>query len=665
MTDNENQGLSSVLSRRNLMQTVAGLGVASVAGCSGLDSGGGGGTVDPVQDRVSVDPADIKRGGTFRAGLGSAVDTFDPPESTSATSSVHHNLLYEGMTTTGASGEIYPWLAESYEQEEVQDIKRTAYTDYMTEVQYAETDDGTVFIDTDEQIVIQHPDNPSDPSAGDTARVLTVAEVGDAIADGTYGMQYRFQLHEGITFHNGEELTADNVVASYERLRGSALSGQVFDSLLDVQRDGDYTVDLYVQIPDAAAIRELSDFSIYPTEITGKPGQSQNVPLGQMDPRESHEPMGTGPFTLTDYENESYATYSKFEDYWFDTAMKDWFEGPSDFPNGPVVDEVDIAVTSDPSKRAGSLQEGEIDMTRGLSSSAQTNFQNSEDFRTAPTDGAGFTFMQFPVTQTPWDNAKLRRAVNKLVPRESIASNIFQGWENPAWVPLPPLAAGKGTADYEQLVEDLQSYNTYDPEAAAEMLDEVGEEAGIEYPIEVTLETNSDNKDRVRTVELIVQSLNQEINGTKYFEASINTTEFLTFISQLLSKNYYKKGNIAFIGLSGGFGPHGYAKSIHHPDNFAQCCNFQNVDIDRLNQKLRNARYGVDVATDPELRQERYEEVWEIILEENANSYGTHSTTVGVVSNAVKGFNSYPSVQNIVGYGLYNPADEQITYLDR
>jgi len=645
------------------MQALGAGGLAAMAGCSGIGGGGdgGGGTVDPVQNRVTVDPSDIKEGGTFRGMVPSNVDTYDEPDSSSASSTIHHNLLYEGLITTDAAGQIYPWLAESYEQVEVQEIERSAYTEYMSEYTYAATEDDTVFLDTEgNQVVVEDPNNPDSPSEGDTGRALTVEEAPDAVADGTYGMQFRFQLHEGITFHNGEELTADNVAASYARIENSALSGQVFDSLLHVEADGDYTVNLYAQIPDAAAIRELGGVvGIYPSEIT------DNVPLGEMDPREGNQPLGTGPFTLSEFENESFMLYEKFDDYWFDTEMKDWFDGSSEFPNGPVVDEVDLTVIQDPSKAAGALQEGEIDMAYGLSSSTLTNFQESEGFRTAPTDGAGYTFMQFPVRQEPWTNAKLRRAVNKLVPRENIANNIFEGWESPAWVPLPPLAAAKGSTDYEAMVEDLKSFNTYEPEEAATMLDEVGEEAGIEYPIDITLETNSGNKDRVRTVELIAQSMNQEIDGTKYFNAEVKTKEFLTFVSQLLSENYWQEGKLAFIGLSGGFGPHGYAKSVHHSDNFAQCCNFQNIEIDRLEEKLESARFGIEAVQDPQVRKQRYEEVWKIILEENANSYGTHSTNVGVVSDQVKGFNTFPSTQDLVGYAMYNPADEQITYIDR
>jgi ABC-type transport system substrate-binding protein len=300
-------------------------------------------------------------------------------------------------------------------------------------------------------------------------------------------------------------------------------------------------------------------------------------------------------------------------------------------------------------------------MAFGLTASTLTNYKESEDFRTAPTNGAGYTFLQFPVRQEPWTNAKLRRAVNKLIPRQSISNNIFQGWEKPAWVPLPPLAAGSGSTDYEAMVEELKSYNTYEVEAAEELAQEAVDEMGIETPIEVTLETNSDNDDRVRTVELIAESMNQ----TEFFDVTVNTKEFLTFVSQLLSTEYWQQGKLAFIGLSGGFNPHGYAKSVHHPDNFAQCCNFQNIDIDELNQELREARYGVDVVEDPSLRAERYEAVWETILEQNANSYGTHSTLVGVVNNNVKGFNTYPSTQDVVGYAMYNAPDQQVTYLDQ
>jgi len=656
MSDSDNDSGFPGFSRRNLLRGAAGLTTLSLSGCMdqlGLGQGGDGGDggVDPVQDRVTVDPADIQEGGTFRAAIGSGPDTFDYPYSSSATASILHNLIYDSMITTSATGEIYPWLAESIEQVDVQEASASSYADYMTEVPYTETEDGATVIDTDAQIVVEHPDN--DPESDDQARVLTVNEAGNAVSDGTYGMHYRFELHEGVTFHNGNELTAQNVVQSYERIRNSTLSGQVYDSMLDIQADGDYTVNLYVQEPDAAAIRELGGHPVYPEETATLPPQ-------EMDPRQGNTPLGSGAFQFEEFEDGQYVVFTKFDDYWFDTEMKDWFEGPSDFPNGPAVDEVDISFVQEDASRSAALQEGEIDMSYGLTASTLNDYQSSEDYRTAATDAAGYTFLQYPVTVEPFTDSRVRRAINHLIPRESIAENIFSGWENPAWTPLPPVASGAGTDDYEQLTEDGKEYNSYDRERATELVEQAVEENGWETPIQVQLETNSDNQDRVRTVELIQDSLNQ----SDYFEASLETYEFLDFIGQLLSSEYYDDGKLAFIGLSGGFNPHGYAKSVHHPDNFAQCCNFQNIDDEDLNQLLRDARYGTDVAQDPELRQERYNEVWNRVLELNANSYGTHSTLVGVVdSNVVNGFNTYPSTQDIIGYAMYSPQDEQITYL--
>lgn len=651
------------IDRRRILQGVGAMGTFALAGCLGgdgttTDAGGDTTTegdsdgVNPIEDPVSVDPADIQEGGTFRTAVGANPDSFDYLYSTSAEATVLMNLIYEGMITTDATGKIYPWIAESFEQVDVQDVSDSDYSDYMVSIPYAEGEEGEVYVDTDEQIVIQHPDN--DPTSDDEAQVLTVDEAPDAVEDGTYGTHYRFELHEEVTFHNGEELTAESVIDSYNRAQGSSLSGQVYDALLHIEADGDYTVDLYTQLPDATAVRELGGLPIYPSEMA-------NLPPQEMDPRQDNDPIGTGPFVFEEFSDEEYAVFSRNEDYWFDKEMKDWYEGSEDFPNGPVVDEVDVSIIPDPAQRSAALQNDELDMAFGLTSSTLTEFDEDEEYRTAVTLGAGFTFMQFPVTVEPFDDARVRRAVNHLIPREQVSENIFDGWEEPAWVPLPPLAARAGTTDYDQLVSDLRSYNEYNREDADALVEEAVDEEDIDTPIEVTIETNSDNDDRVRTVELIVQSLNE----SEYFEVDMETYEFVDFMGRVQSEDYAEKGHLAFVGLSGGFDPHGYAKSIHHPDNYMQCCNFQNLDFEEFNEALQKARYGVDVTEDLEVRQQRYDEIWEMILELNGNSYGTHSKTIGVVRDRVKGFNTYPSTQNVVGYGLYNPMDEQITYLEQ
>ncbi len=644
----ENDSSVSNINRRRLLQGLGATGAAGLAGCFGGDDGddeeNGGPDIEQALEREEVDPSDIEEGGTFRAAIASGPDSFDYAYSSSAHATILMNLLYEGMTATDSDGKIYPWLAESYEQVDVQDVAVTDYEDYMITAEY--NSDGVPQVD--EQIVISHPDN--DPSSGE-GQFLTVAESADPVADGVYGMHYRFDLHQGVQFHDGEELTADNVVSSYGRIENSDLSGQLFDSLLHIEAEGDYTVHLYAQVPDASAIRELGGWPIFPSATV-------DLPAGAMDPRQGNTPLGTGPFALDEFEAENFVTFTRNDNYWFDTEMKDWFDGPSEFPNGPVVDEVDVRFVSEDSSRVAAVRNGEIDMTYDLPSNTLTDFLNSEDYRTAAARGAGYTFMQYPVQVAPFDDPKVRRAVNHLIPRNDISNNIFSGWEAPAWVPMPPIAADKGTTDYDQLVDDLKQYNEYNPDRAEELI----EEAGVETPVDVTIRTNADDSDRVKSAELMVQAMNR----TDVFEASVETeSDINALVVQALDPEYYKEGELLMVGLSAGFNPHGYAKAVHHPDNFAQCCNFQNINDQELNELLESARYGVEVAQDPDLRRQRYDEVWKRVVELNANSYTTHSMTVSVLGGEVNGFNTYPSTQDIIGYGLFTPMDQQITYVSR
>ena len=226
---------------------------------------------------------------------------------------------------------------------------------------------------------------------------------------------------------------------------------------------------------------------------------------------------------------------------------KEWYDGPEDFPNGPVIDEITHRFISEDAQRAAALQENEVDVAHGLTASAQTNFQDSADYQTKAVETGGYLFMQYPVQVAPFDQQNVRRAVNHLIPRQRMTDNIEEGWSRPAWTPLPELAYGAGTTDPEQLEEDLRPLNEFDPQRANELISN----ADVETPIEVQIETNSDNQNRVQKVQAIAQAMNQ----TDLFDATVETFEFGDFVGRLLDPSYAERGNIAVIGLSGTFNP--------------------------------------------------------------------------------------------------------------
>ncbi len=606
--------------------------------------------LDPVEDRVEVDPADIVEGGTLNVGLVLDPDTFDEPQSVEAPATIVHQLFYETLLRPSASGEPHEWLSESFELVETQDIDRSAYEEYMVS---APIEDGV--IETEEQIVVTHPE--TDTAEDDEAQVLTVAETGDAVADGVFGMQYRHELHEGVEFHNGEELTADNVVQSYERWEHSANAGQVFDQFLHAEAEDEYTVSIYSQVPDAEAIDD-NLWPIYPEE-------QADIPLGEWDPLEGNDPIGTGPWVFEQYEEQNFIVVSRNENYWLEEVGLDampWWDGPDDFPASPVIDEIQMEIVPEDSTRAAALETGEIDLTYNLTADQNTSFDQSEDFRVATSSGGSYLFVQFPVTVEPFDDERVRRAVNHLIPRTDIVETIEQGWATEAWAPLPELAAEAGTTDYEQLEENLREYNEFNPERAQELI----EEAGVETPIQANFQTNSDNDDRVRKGEFIVESL----NASGLFDATLETPgDLTTFVGMFFEPDYHEQGNIAMVGLSGTFNPHSFVEAIHHPDQFLECCN-GNIPPGSLPaefvEDMDNAQFGIDIADDPDMRAERYDELWEQFLEINANSIVDFEIQSAVLNDVdLHGYNMYPFVTGLLSYGLHNPIDQQITYIDR
>jgi ABC-type transport system substrate-binding protein len=648
--------------RRKLL-AMTGTGVSiGIAGCNfgngngdGTETGNGTGDDETPTPTDPASEMDIVEGGTLRVGMSGNVNSFDPPFSNDVPSSFGQSMIYEGLTVNDAEGNIYPWLADSFELVELQDIDRSAYKPYMVEAPVAEDDEGNRFIDTDEQIVVRDPDN--DVQNEDTARILTPNETGDAVDDGVFGMQFRYELHEGIEFHNGEELTAETVVRTYERYENSMLEAQTFDAFLHAEAVDEYTVDLYGQVVNAEGARELPGVSILPEDHI-------DLPDGGIDPRQGTEPVGTGPYTFEEFEDEQFLVITKNENYWLEDVglqNKAWWDGPEDFPNSPVLEEIDIDIIPDDATRSAALQNDEVDFTYGLSADTLDDFDESEAYDLNTVQAGGYDFMQHPMNVEPWDSQKLRKGVNHLIPRSAIASNIFQDYRDPAWTPLPTLARGAGTADYDALLSTLKPMNEFDPDRGSQLVQEVIDERGLETPIEIQVETNGDNDDRVRTVELIAESM----QNTDLFEVTVETYEFGAFVGRILDPEYQDRGHLMYVGLSGSFNPDSFCGAVNHTRNIGQCCNANGVGWDDLDRKIDEAQEGQEVTENPERRAELYDEIWEIIVDRSGTSYINISSNTAVYNTDLKNFSSYPFSEGLLSYGLYAPYDDgQIAWMD-
>lgn len=645
---------SSGRSRREMLALMGASGVAGVAGCLGDDDGEdpddtptetpGGGTSTPTP--TPQDTSEIQEGGTLRVAVAENINSFDPPFSLDTTSTLGQSFIWESLTTTGADGTVYPWLAESYEVTDVNEVSAEDYEDYMIPIEDAEDEGAQIVWDL----------------SGDEM-VVTTETAGDAVDDGVFGMEFVFTLREGVQFHDGSEMTADDVIASYQRYENSAVDDQTYDSIMHYRKTGDYEVRVYLGLPNPEGIRDAT--------MTVLQEDQANLPDGELDPRDGNEPIGTGPYVFDDFEESSYFVVQKFDDYWLeDMGLEalDWYEGEDDFPAGPVIETIDMdLIPSDPVRQAA-LQNDEVDFTYGLSSENLNDFEASEDYQVISETAGGYDFIQFPIQVEPWDNEKLREAADHLIPREVIADDIFDGWRVPAWIPLPELARGTGTQDADALMDQLRPRNEYDPELAEQLMEEFVEETGVETPIEIQIETNANADDRVSANELIVESLNQ----SGWFDASLETYEWGAFLERITPaaygadpESYAERGHIYYVGLSAGFNPDSYCTANHHPDAVGGCCNANAVYWDDLTELIDEAASGMEVMDDPDHRAGLYDQIWDIITDRDGSVYTVFSTNSAVMNNDVRGFSMHPNVQLIMSYGLHAPHDGVVTWLDQ
>ena len=643
---------SRTINRRRVLSTIGAAGAVGVAGCATED--------DPQEGVDGTEDPDVDDN-TLRGGLGANVDSFDPPHSSDTTSTMAQGFLFEGLTVSDSEGNIYPWLARDFELLDVQDVDRLAYEEYMRSVPTTEE-----AVDTDEQIIIQHPDDSA--AEDDEVRVLLPEDAREAAQDGTYGMHYRFELQEGVEFHNGDELTAEDVVATYEYYENSVTAPQTFDSVLAAIEVDEYTVDLYAQVPDAEGDRELPGVSVLNATQIQEIRDDPDLEEGDLDPREGVTPIGTGPYEFDEFEDEQFYEVDKFDNYWVEQKGVEeafpWFDGPSDFPDGPVIDRVELEIVPDDATRSGALQNNELDITYGLTTGTLDDFDADDGFLVHGVETGGYEYIQYPVDDEPFDDRRVRQAVNHLVPRQQIVDNVLNGWARPAWTDLPELAHGSGTVDHDALESEIRPLNEFDTERAAELLNEVGEEHDDLFPLEVQLEVNANADDRVQMVELIAESMEQ----SGFFETQVETYEWNTYTARVLDPEYpanQEETIIPCIGLSGTFNPHSFCDALHHSSNIGACCNLTGISDPEIDELLDTARFGTDVAEDSQLRAERYDQIWQILAEESYSSITHFDLATAVTNTDVEGFNMWPFNEGIFSYNLFSPQDEQFIELNR
>ncbi len=379
---------------------------------------------------------------------------------------------------------------------------------------------------------------------------------------------YVFKLKKGVKFHNGETMTADDVVFSFKRaLSPAGVAIKSFSMYLaDVQKIDENTVQLKSVSPMGEAF--LGSLSHpWASILNQKAVEAAGLDYGQ-------RPVGTGKFKLKHWVPGDRVEMERFDDY----------HGPKAKVKNLIMRGI-VEATS----RTIELESGAVDVVMDVAPVDVGRIKDNPKLALSTVPSFRSYHMGFDVTLPPYDNPKVREAINLALNRPGIIKVVFRGQAEAARGPIP------STIEYSNY-KNAPDF-PYDPAKAKKLLQEAGFPNG--FKSELFISDRSDYVGMATIVQSNLKAIGIDIS-IKVFEAGA----FIDAIRQ--------PGHGPFLNNWGGnvptADPFFSMTPLFHSKNVGQTNRYfyKNPKVDELLEK------GVQT-TDSKERSAIYKELWDIL----------------------------------------------------
>lgn len=380
------------------------------------------------------------------------------------------------------------------------------------------------------------------------------------------GLVYTFTLREGVKFHNGNEVTAEDVKYSLDRASGLS-DGTPLISSLSVLTSVDIIDEKTVQVTVGSANTELI-YSFVAAIIPAGSGED-----------ESGTPIGTGPFSFVSYTPQVGIVVQKNADYWQEGL--------------PYLDEVNFKIVNSPDTALLELQGGSIDIYPYLTDSQANELKDSFRILSAPSVNVQALFLNN--ADPTLSDVRVRQAICYALDKDMV--NDF-------------LAGGNATLISSAMLPTLQTYyvdlnDTYgagaDIEKAKELMTEAGYPDG--FDLEITVPSNYEY--HMQTAEVVVENLK-----AAGINAVINPVEWNTWLEECYTNRNYQS---TICAITSDMTP-GYLMNRFQTDSKKNFINFASAEYDETYLK---AAAAMDTAE----KAEYYKQLQQILTDEAGSAF--------------------------------------------
>lgn len=416
-----------------------------------------------------------------------------------------------------------------------------------------------------------------------------LAESWEQVDDTTY----IFKLREGVKFHNGREMTAEDVKYSFDRIKDpetASIGASYFTSVEDIEILGDYEIQFHLSDAYAPFLSYIahSSAAIVPQEVVEEHGD-----LNQ-------EAVGTGPFVFEEMVPDTHVILSKNEDY--------YIEGQ------PKLDGLKYLTMIDESSRIAAVRTGQIHLTT-VSPESVSLLEANEELEIINYYTLDYNYLGINAEREPFNDERVRQAISLAVDRNELINTVMGG-DAQLTGPVPP-SLGNWSIDVSQ--HEMYEHNI---EKAKELLEEAGFGDGFEAEIGVP----GTYRDRVADGQMIQQMLAQI-----GIDVTIVQLEWGDYIDA------WNEGRYDMLTGRNGAGtdPDRSLNFFFHTEGSANVWGFSDEEFDELAEK---GRFEVDQGT----REQIYFDAQDRLLTQAPNLFLYNPQNYIVISKNVSDYMPLP-----------------------
>ncbi|HEY1406337.1 MAG TPA: peptide-binding protein [Spirochaetota bacterium] len=429
--------------------------------------------------------------------------------------------------------------------------------------------------------------------------VPQLAEKWDISSD---KLGYTFYLKKGILWHDGVELTADDIIYSYRVIMDPTTDDAslriYYQDVDQIRKIDKYTVYFHFRKQYYRALEICGGMQIIPKHIFDSNGSINNHPWNR-------HPIGTGPYIFKEWKTGQSITLVRNEKYWGKI---------------PEIRKIVFRIVPENKVAFKMMKKGELDymVIRPIQWTRQTSgWKFNSEFNKIKYYTPNFSYIGWNNAREPFNDKRVRRAMTMLVNREKLGKKLFYDLtinvSGPFYINGP---------DYDQTIKPLP----YDPDGAKKLLAEAGwkdsdgdgylDRNGKPFSFVMTLSSGSPSADRIATI------LKEDLSHVG-IKMEIERYEWAVFLEKITKKKF----DATYLAWSLGFDSDPY--QIWHSSSIdssgSNNISYRNPKIDQLCDLIR-------LTYDVSKRREYYHEFHRIIAEDQPYTFMFCSPSLVTIS---------------------------------